>query len=402
MNSIGIILGRGVEGCGVSKMALEQAKWYAKNGYSCSVFANADKSWSRKESHSFDGLDFHHVKFSDESEIENILKRCLGMEYVIIDSVPSKSHKEASIAGFNKLVQEIKSPIVFVQLDHSIHSIVRNAGMMEAVDKSDVIFSFGVDNDFSRKIKKEAKKAGKEFDKEIFTYSVGFPFDEIRKQYWKPIEEQDPLVNRWIGRCSGWKGYKLMFDFHNRHLKTANYATVFEGIERSPHYLTFKQTGDFHYHIGDNPNSTPYQAGEDPYVFGIYNNHEMMERMSVSGFGYQLSILKPRFITNQVEYTHCEIVAAGAIPVFRKAWGDIALHRTLNVPLTQCQNTGTIWLDETNNQAAFDQLHKLANDPIMRNEWREMAFDFYKNHQDSDHVLRDMHNKITNKLSTQE
>ena len=135
MKTVGIILGRGVEGCGVSKMALEQAKWYTKNGYVCRVFANADKSWSRKESHSFDGLDFHHVKFSDENEIENVLKKCSGMEYVIIDSVPSKSHKEASINGFNKLVQDLKSPIVFVQLDHSIHSIVRNAGMMEAVDK---------------------------------------------------------------------------------------------------------------------------------------------------------------------------------------------------------------------------------------------------------------------------
>ena len=402
MKSIGIILGRGVEGCGVSKMALEQAKWYTKNGYVCTVFANADKSWSRKESHSFDGLNFHHIKFSDEEEVQKVISQCSSMEYVVIDSVPSKSHKEKSIDGFKKIVKEIQSPLVFVQLDHSIHSIVRNAGMMEAVDKSDVIFSFGVDNDFSRKIKKEAKKAGKEFNKEILTYSVGFPFDEIRKKYWKDINNQEPLHNKWIGRCSGWKGYKLMFDFHNKHLKPANYITTFEGIERSPHYLTFKQVSDFHYHISDDPSDVSLWYGEDAYVFGIYNNDEMMQRMSISGFGYQLSTLKPRFITNQIEYTHCEIVAAGAIPVFRKAWGDAALHRTLNIPLTQCQNTGTIWLDEENNQAAFDQLHKLAHDPIMRNEWREMAFDFYKNHQDSDHVLRDMHNKITNKLSTQE
>ena len=114
---------------------------------------------------------------------------------------------------------------------------------------------------------------------------------------------------------------------------------------------------------------------------GIYNNTEMLERMSTSGFGYQLTTMKPRFIEHSIEYTHCEIVATGVLPVFRKSFGDYCIHRKTGVPLTQCADTGTVWLDDTRMDVAADTVQRLQQDAGLRAEWREAAYEFYSSHQ---------------------
>jgi hypothetical protein len=47
---------------------------------------------------------------------------------------------------------------------------------------------------------------------------------------------------------------------------------------------------------------------------------------------------------------------------------------------------------------AFDVLDKLSKDKGMRNEWREMAYEFYKSHQDSQYTFAEMMDKIKERL----
>jgi hypothetical protein len=120
--------------------------------------------------------------------------------------------------------------------------------------------------------------------------------------------------------------------------------------------------------------------------------------MSTSGFGYQLSILDERFIERSIEYTHCEVACTGVVPVFRKSYGERCTHRHFGKKLIDCENTGTVWLDDNDMKPAFALLDKLAKDPVLRNEYREQAFEFYKLHQDAQYTFAEMMDKIKERL----
>jgi len=111
-----------------------------------------------------------------------------------------------------------------------------------------------------------------------------------------------------------------------------------------------------------------------------------------------LSILKPKYIERSIEYTHQEVVAAGAIPVFRKEYGDVCIHRVTGDPLSESKNNYTLWLGEGNQDQVIEQVKKLTADAALRDEWREGAFEFYKQHQDAEYTFTDLMNSIKENL----
>ena len=65
---------------------------------------------------------------------------------------------------------------------------------------------------------------------------------------------------------------------------------------------------------------------------------------------------------------------------------DNVIHKKQGKPISQCENTGTIAL----NNEAPDLMVKLANDNSMRDEWRNMMFEFWKEHCDSSVIYTDI------------
>ena len=400
---IAIIMGRGIEGCGVTKFTVEQTKWLAKNGYDFTVYSSKDKSWTRKNAH--DVSNVVQLKLAKPEETQRMIDGCNEADVVIINSLPSIGHPEQCIAQFKRFLDEVNKPIVLVQHDHSSLSIKRNACINESIAKARVLFGHSSRNDFSRLVESSTGGGGlADFfsddsePKKILNFQPGLDFDSIRAKYWKPIEQTHSDMNKWIGRTTSWKGYVQMFKFHNEFLRPNNYITTFEGIEKSPAYLAFRELSEFHGHIADDINKIPLAYDQPAYVFGPFINHEMLERMSTCGFGYQLSVLDERFIERSIEYTHCEVVCTGVVPVFRKSYGERCTHRKFGDKLIDCKDNGTIWLDDNNMQPAFELLNKLAKDPVMRNEYREQAFEFYKLHQDSQYTFDEMMNTIKENL----
>ena len=411
MKNISIIMGRGVEGCGVTKYTVEQVKWLKRHGYNTFVHAAKDKTYSRKNAH--DLGDINHFKFSDEQKMNEMIEACNNSDLIIINSLPSKdtAHGAGSGSGaVNNWIRALKSftkPVVLIQHDHSVHSIRRNASLDESIKAATLIFAHSRKNDFSEYVNRLTGGEGtimSFFDdveqKKVLNFQPGLDFDETRKRYWKPMEQQDPLQHKWIGRCTSWKGYVLMFDWHNRFLKQNGYITTFEGIERSPAFLDFRNLSPFVSCIDKNPNDVNLEADQDAYVFGPYINHEMLERMSRVGFGYQLSILDQKFVEKSIEYTHCELVASGTIPVFRKEYGQRCIHRVTGDPLIHSPNNGTVWLssegDNLENNIVL--INELAKDSVLRDECREAAYEFYKSHQDSECVFDDLMKSIKENL----
>lgn len=395
---VAIIMGRGIEGCGVTKFTVEQTKYLAKNGYDFTVYSSKDKTWTRKNAH--DVSNVIQLKFAVPSETQVMIDGCNQSDVVIINSLPSIGHSDECINEFKRFLNEVKKPIVLVQHDHSSLSIKRNAAIDESIRKASVLFGHSSNNDFARHVSSVtgggalADFFSDNESKTILNFQPGMDFDSVRAKYWLDIDQTKPNEHKWIGRTTSWKGYVQMFKFHNEYLRPNGYITTFEGIEKSPAYMDFKKLSEFHPMISQNINTVTLEKDQPAYVFGPYVNEQMLYRMAATGFGYQLSLLDERFIERSIEYTHCELAAVGVVPVFRKAYGERCTHRKFGDKLINCKDTGTIWLDDNDMQPALDLVNKLAKDNVMRNEYREMAFEFYKQHQDSQHTFEEMMNKI--------
>jgi hypothetical protein len=411
MNNVSVIMARGVEGCGVTKYTVEQVKWLRKKGYNVKVYAAKDKNYSRKNAHDLGEFDW--FKFAHDEPVNKMIEECNNSDVVMINSLPSKDNGRGkgsgaeAVANWIRSLNEIKKPKVLIQHDHTVYSIRRNGALNESIDASDIIFAHATTNDFSQHVREHTGSGGLasflgDDTKKIFPFQPGIDFDGTRAQYWKPIEEQDPMHHKWIGRTTSWKGYKLMFDWHNANAANEGWLTTMEGIEKSPAWLGFKELSDFYDELANQPDDVDLASryGDKASVFSTFINDELMHRMSRVGFGYQLSILKPKYIERSIEYTHQEVVAAGTVPVFRREYGEVCLHRTQSKPLTECINNGTLWLhaDGTGNDETLEKMRKLANDPVMRDEYREMAYEFYKDHQDADDTFQDLMNTIKENL----
>ena len=98
----------------------------------------------------------------------------------------------------------------------------------------------------------------------------------------------------------------------------------------------------------------------------------------------------------QVEYCHTDCFAAGVIPIFHKHFCDNVIHRKQGKPITECKDTGTIGIDASNAESMAHDMLMLANDNHCRDEWRNMMFEFWKEHCDATVIYDDIINKTLN------
>lgn len=129
------------------------------------------------------------------------------------------------------------------------------------------------------------------------------------------------------------------------------------------------------------------------YLYSSYTHSEMMERMSLNGFGSDLMYFKKNLYGNNVEYCHTDSFAAGVIPIFHKHFCDNVIHRKLDIPISQIANSGTIGIDHTNAEEMTALMVRLRNDNTMRDEWRNMMFEVWKDHCSADVVYNDIIDK---------
>lgn len=409
----------------MTKFSIEFAKYLEKANIPHRSFAFIDKKWTRGKSHDSTGIEKVSVEdlSSWEAFLQEVRNEC---DTLIINSLPSSSHSDLFCERFKEMLALTGFKVILFQHDHSVISIRRNRCLDEAIERASVCYSHSDKNFFSSYIDEkynsgslDAFFGGEEKpEKTLKTFQPAFDFDECRDNYWKDQDEILENSHRWIGRTAHWKGLKLMLDWSVDYLNPINAISVMEGIETSivypdflvmrPHQnfakpftestlanFTKKGLGHdyidkytFHGLIDADNVYMPEYAGIGPCVFNIYNNHDMLQRLSRTTYGYQLSVLDAKNVKNSVEYTHCEVVAAGAIPVFNRTFGDRCYSRDTGNPLSECKDTGTIWLNEDTKEACIQEINALNADKGMRQEYREMSWEFYKNHQDSSVVFQ--------------
>ena len=411
MNRIALVMGRGIEGCGVTKFTLEQARWFKKNDFDVTIFASGDKVWTRAKSHVTDAVKL--VRFADDVEAEQLTRTIdADFDVMIVNSLPGRptnqtaGSDEAVIKNFIKVIESVKVPMVLIQHDHTNISIKRSAGISEAINRANAIFVHSVTNDFGVMVDETLNRDGLASffgdvsETPVFGFQPAMDFDHCRDSY---ATDDQPRLNehKWIGRTTSWKGYQQMFRYHEQYLRPNGHITMLEGIERSIALVDVRKAFTFIEHppnASDRTGDLNIQEGDHAHVFGPYNHDKMLKRMARVGFGYQLSILKPRFIERSIEYTHCEVVCTGTVPVFRKEYGERCTHRSQNKPLIECEGNGTIWLGDDNGEECLEEMKRINGDPALRRAKTAEAFEFYRDHQDSEFCFSEMWKKITDNV----
>lgn len=361
----------------------------AKSLDNAPIFAVTDRRWSRERAHEFEWTGFLSA---DPDQVDRMVETLNGFDAVIITSVPSKSHSPECCSGFLDLLRRIRCQRVLLHVDHLVASLHRNANIEEILRTVDKVMTHSLDGVVAQYMRKTG------IITPLYQFGPGFDYDEHRRAHWKPVEEQDGPTVRWIGRTARWKGPQLMLDFHQERLRPLGFRTIMEGLESGINYwiVLFHEEEkvnrrDVHNHIRAWDPSVKidrsYVHGEEvhgdaAYLYPPYKNQECLERMSRSGFGSDLYHLPAECYGASIENCHGEVVACGAVPLFHKHFGDHVVHRVTGDPLTLSARSGTLFLDETNWDEISGKMDRIARDPTLRDETREMAFEFWRSHSD--------------------
>ena len=406
MTKVAIVLGRGTEGCGVTQCAIQMQKVT-----NADILSAKDKKWGRAK-----GLDIRQEEFMMGTEWAHYAQKINeNYDLCIIYSIPSKSHPQDCQDNFISFLKAINIRKAFINVDHKAASIARNANLKEVCENVDVIMTHSLENDFSKFMQKN------KIQTPLTKMSLGFDYDGHKAEHWRPIEFQQHNMVRWIGRTAMWKGPNLMIDFHQDALMENGFITVLEGLEASIQYPLVLYRDNAAEKPQDRRKVVNYfrpekeynevkftpdlygkeQVGNGAYLYPQYINSEAMFRMSLSAFGSDLYHLKAETYGNNIENCHAECVASGTVPLFHKHFCDNVIHKVQGKPVSQCKDSGTIGLDYTNFEECKDLMIQLMKDPMMRDDWREMAFEFWKQHSDAAPVVNEIIDLALNTTTNQ-
>lgn len=393
-----LLMGRGIEGTGNTKYAVELQQYLKETGNDCFTIANSDKIWGREKSHANEII---HMSFEcNESKIIDI---CKTADVVIVLSTPARNFPEFSKLAFYNIVKDVfehNVKTIYIQVDHKIQSINRNFyadwEYTDIFDYFTMVFTHSRHGDFVRFCENNGIPTDnfKYGDDGCFIGINGLDWDKyliLRKDF----ADKTYKTVKFIGRAANWKGPWLVRDIHAKYLKDAGYITTLEGIEGSIQTVKelYKETKPDRISRDDvllfintaskrklNSNTLNFERNKPVYVLPPYDNIDALDRMSKCQFGIELLLLEDGVLSNIMEYAMMEIVAVGTIPVFRKRWGE--MFKVNGKPIIE-YDCGTIFMDENDPQKAINVMNELSNDEKTYNTMRNKAYNFYSTYFNS-------------------
>jgi hypothetical protein len=378
---IALVMGRGVEGCGVTRYTVEYKNWLEKQGKEVVVYALKEKSFSRGKAQIFD-----YKIFTPSDDISGELNEC---DYIVYMSVPSTSNSKKGIDNFvENCVYKVTPKKIFIQLDHKRQSLQRNARMWDVVEHCDIVFNYSRTTDFGIQFDKHFGPTLVPRERPIPKYEyfrVAMDFDTVlplRKKFSEKVDRAS-----YFGRFARFKHPERVIDLR-KHLK-GNIITEMRGLERSIGALD----------IFGHPDIIEVKKGADveqncfnkTYVHGPYNRNEGMEELSRSKFGCSFYELDARYYGYQVEYAMLEIVGLGLIPVFSKHWGDNTKHYS-GVNFSSIEGSG-IYMSSSNIDEVCDEMNRL-NDESVYNTYVDNCINIYKEHSSADRCFTELQKTI--------
>lgn len=395
-----MIMGRGIEGAGNTRLAIEIEEYLKSQGTEVTIIANSEKTWPRGKVHENDIAlhDFSKGVYENDEQFDN----------VIVMSVPAKKFTEEGKENFTTTLERYKDlPMSYIQVDHKLASINRNYYGVEpwttrfftCVDR---VLTNCIDNDFLRKF--VARKVDLEAVGGLETIGMVMISADFASLPKAKDEEKLPKTIHFIGRSPAWKGWIDLAKFHQSHLQEAGYATQIEGIEMSigTVAVVFKSTKPeripydyFWLGYKEDPNENLEHRNIPAQIYGPYVRNEAIERISKSKFAAFTTFVGEQF-GGMIEAAFLEMAATGTPVIIKK---ELYEHGRLNngewLRDFTPEEMGVIIFDVEAPQATLKKLNELEADPAQYRKLRENVYKFWKARFDRSVMLPLMMAEIT-------
>ena len=358
-----ILMGRGTEGTGQTRTAIEIHEFLESEGHEVTTLSNNEKRWGRIKS--------QRNKFIEYDLSKNPYLTSEEFKHVIIASTPAKNYTDKSKLNFQELINQYKDNAIisYVQVDHKIQSINRNFYTDEEYQREffqslDIIITHDKRNDFCVKVLANLRFDTRFVIKEMMFISCDF---KSLEEY-RTTNKIDKLCY-FVGRKARWKGIFVLRDLQYNFLSKENFTTIAEGYELSIAYLheTFKQLkpsriprDDVKLLKTENPTKYLDTKSKEILLFGPYIRNEALSRLAKAKFGMFFTYLGDDY-GGPVENTLMEIIAVGTIPVIRKKLWDSGKFIGARFTDFTPEEIGFIVIDEDNPQGGIAMMN-LLND----------------------------------------
>lgn len=388
---IAMIFGKGLDGCGVQRGAVEIATWAQRNNVQFHVYSMKGRSFARAKGHSMpiEPVDFKHT------EIPSLVEK-LNSEYdiVILNSYPSSKHDPAAIIAFyENLVKKIDKPVL-VGMMHEIKKANIDAipMILPILNYCDIVYNFSEKTFFSNEF--SSYFPSKNLGERTKRFKMWIDLTELKKNYRDvySLKDKDRKL-MYVGRWTSMKDPRRVLDLYPiMQQKDPSFRLALHGIERS---IGAK------FDIIDHPNSV-YDLNFKEYdwnvdgvpTFGPYNYADGMELISTSLFACSFYRLpkEPHNYGDRMEYTQIEIIGCGTIPVFDKHYGE---HNFDSNGDRYIDNDYlAVWSSRDDLGETADKLISIANSPSEQKLYRDSSFNFIDREFNADNVLPEMFDYI--------
>ncbi len=373
---IAIVLGRGIEGCGITRIAIEYKSWLEKNDFKADIFALIEKKFSRHKSH-----DFQYQSFSPKDDVSSKLNSYNKVIYV---SVPSIKNSNECISNFLKYwVRKVNKPQkVFIQGDHLKQSIQRNARMWDVVEHCDLAFTYSKNSyfgiEFNKRFNSDSIFPDKDYSMPLHTFRVGMDFDSL-KDYRKRFKNKKSRIS-YMGRFARFKNLDRVLDLR-KHLKKKIIVEM-RGVEQSIGAL------DIYNHPQVITKENNQSCFDKTYVYGLYARNDGLEELSSSKFGCSFYELDNKFYGSHIEYAMLELVGTGTIPIFSKHFGDNVKHIS-GKSFSSIRHSG-IFMDRNNIDDVCEEIETLNNNQKSYDNYVDDCLSIYEAHSSSDRTWTDL------------
>lgn len=391
------VMGRGIEGAGVTKYAIELNKFFKKNKIDSEVFVVTDKKWGRMNNQDF-------PKYKEISDYVETSKYLNTFDYVFFHSIPSIKHSEECKNGFFEMVKNISTKKVFFQNDHKAQSLSRNSFLYETVELCDIVVAFNTTCEFFTKLK---ERFGSKVTSKYVHLHNGFNFEEMN-MFRK--ENHDKKIT-YLGRFATFKDPERLIKIIDK-TKKENIMLEMIGVERSLGALNIFYE-DIDKRIPNSKvievNKKTLESGLDlqnrdlsrVYIWGPYIWKEGVNQLSNAMFGSDFFHLKESAYGDNLEYAQCEIVSVGCVPIFDYHWADNCFiyenGKKTNTKFIDVENYGLFLKKDCSNvDEVINNINEIYNNKNLHKKYVETSYEVTKNHCDLNDVFSDLLNNILN------
>lgn len=397
---IALILGRGIEGAGVTRYMIEICGFLKKNSIEHTAYVVNDKKWGRGKAQ--DMPSYENITKENILTIADTLNK---FDYVFINSVPSVKHSQWAQDGFLSMVKAIKTKKIVFQNDHKIASIWRNANFFDICNECDGIVSHSITSPFYNKL---VTLFGADVRKKFIQLQVGFNFSQLAK--YRKTEHYKKIT--YLGRFATFKQPERLYGFLP-YAKNNNLLLEMKGVERSLGALNI-----FYDDIAKKiPNHRMVEVNKKTienglkikneerdldkvYIFGPYDYVDGMETLSSSLVGADFYHLNADAYGDNFEYAQCEIIGVGTVPMFDYHWAENCYiwenGKKTNKKFVELDTYGLfVKKDLTNVKEIVEKINDIYSNNALHKKYLDCSFEITRNHCDSEFIFQNLIDAIT-------